>query len=226
MAATKAAGFFLSRGVLIRGMTDFLVADPKWCLFARGVLTELVELPHRRRPADEHLQSSLTPAHTRPQSKHGRRDVLVWRAAQALDALCASFKVDGVGEKMSPRTQSLLAAVCTTVRSFPVCEAIRAAARGLDGWLDGVVRDMVVGGKAVRGPPAALADSRWSGIRVVDEPLPLDNKDENRDRDGEDDESVRTDRTSTYWLVGIGALATLYAAALLKDNVQIDVVEE
>ncbi len=150
----------------------------------------------------------------------------MWRAVEALDALSASFKVDGLDEKMSARTRSLLAAVCTTIRSFPVCEAIRKASRGLDAWLDGVVRDMVVGGKPVRGMPAALADSRWSGVRVVDERLPVDGEDD-CDRygevDGEGDGSARTDRTSTYWLVGIGALATLYGAMLLRENVQVDI---
>ncbi len=150
--------------------------------------------------------------------------MLVRRAAEALDALCASFKVENVDAKMSARTRSLLAAVCTTIRSFPVCEAIRAAARGLDPWLDGVVRDMLVGGKAVRGTTAALADSRWSGIRVVDERSHVGDED-GSDKETGDDEQAKTDRTSTFWLVGIGALATLYAAMLLRESVDIEIVD-
>ena len=166
----------------------------------------------------------------------------VGRAVHALDALCASFAADHIEEKMSVRTRSLLAAVCTTIRTFPVCEAIRAPARGLDEWADGVLRDVVVNGKQVRGVPAALSDSRWAGVRAVggwhgagdgahggifgDDDGAFDGGDEHHK--GEHHEDAGTsgmDRTSTYWLVGIGALATLYAAMLLRESVDIELVD-
>lgn len=149
------------------------------------------------------------------------RGVLVRRAVDALEALCRSIDEDD--EKMSLGTRSVLAATCLTIRCMPVSEALRSAARGLDAWLDGVVREVVVGGKVGRAVPAALADARWAGVRVMDE---KGVREGGEGADGTEGTEGRLDRTSTYWLVGIGALAVLYAAMLLRESVEIEVLED
>ena len=93
------------------------------------------------------------------------RDVLVRRAVEALNALSRSIGEDD--EKMSVRTRALLAATCLTVRCLPVGETLRVAARGMDAWVDGVVRAVVVDGKVGRAMPAALADARWARARAA-----------------------------------------------------------
>lgn len=154
------------------------------------------------------------------------RDALVRRAVESLGALHAVADEDENARKeqgtraMSVRTRALLAAVCTTIRCFPVCSAVRRAARGLDGWLDGIVRDMSVGVV-----PAALADARWEGVRARDGDGPRQQREKNEDGKG-DQEGGGMDQTSTYWLVGIGALASLYAVMLLRESVEFVEVED
>ena len=147
------------------------------------------------------------------------RDVLVRRAVEALNALSRSIGEDD--EKMSVRTRALLAATCLTVRCLPVGETLRVAARGMDAWVDGVVRAVVVDGKVGRAMPAALADARWARARAAAAVV--------EDFEGEEDaegEAAAMDRTSRYWLVGIGGLAALYAAMLLRESVELVVADE
>jgi len=143
------------------------------------------------------------------------RDVLVRRAVEALDALCRS--IGGDDEKMSVRTRALLAATCLTVRCLPVGEALRVAARGMDAWVDGVVRAVVVDGKVGRAMPAALADARWARARAA-AAVAEDDFEGEEDAEGE---AAAMGRTSRYWLVGIGGLAALYAAMLLRESVEL-----
>ena len=98
---------------------------------------------------------------------------------------------------------------------------MRVAARGMDAWVDGVVRAVVVDGKVGRAMPAALADARWARARAAAAVV--------EDFEGEEDaegEAAAMDRTSRYWLVGIGGLAALYAAMLLRESVELVVADE